>query len=226
MTTYGVLGTGMVGRAIAGKLIELGHQVAMGTRQPDATRARTEPHDRGREGPAAWLERNPGVRLSTYADATAGADTIVNATAGGVSLEVLRTAGAANLGSKVIIDIANPLDFAGGSPSLSVGITDSLAEQIQRAFPDTRVVKTLNTVTAAVMIDPEALAGGDHTMFIAGNDDLAKADVTALLEEFGWSDVRDLGDLSAARGLEAYLLLWIRGMRMFGTATFNVKIQT
>ncbi|MGZ4136766.1 MAG: NADPH-dependent F420 reductase [Actinomycetota bacterium] len=224
MTTYGVLGTGTVGRAISEKLVDLGHDVRMGTRQPDATRARTEPDERGRESAASWLERNLDVELLTYADAAGAADVVVNATSGSASIDVLRSAGAANLGSKIVIDIANPLDFSSGQLSLSIGVTDSLAETIQREFPDVRVVKTLNTVTARVMVEPESVAGGDHTMFVAGNDDAAKAEVTELLRSFGWRDVLDLGDVSAARGLEAYLLLWIRGMQTIG-AMFNVKVQ-
>lgn len=224
MTTYGVLGTGTVGRAISEKLVDLGHDVRMGTRQPDATRARTEPDERGRESAASWLERNLDVELLTYADTAGAADVVVNATSGSASIDVLRSAGAANLGSKIVIDIANPLDFSSGQLSLSIGVTDSLAETIQREFPDVRVVKTLNTVTARVMVEPESVAGGDHTMFVAGNDDAAKAEVTELLRWFGWRDVLDLGDVSAARGLEAYLLLWIRGMQTIG-AMFNVKVQ-
>jgi hypothetical protein len=224
MTTYGVLGTGMVGRAISEKLVELGHDVRMGTRQPDATRARTEPDERGREPASSWLQRNPDVELLTYADAAAAADVVVNATSGSASIDVLRSAGVANLGSKILIDIANPLDYSAGQLSLSIGVIDSLAEAIQREFPDVRVVKTLNTVTARVMVEPESVAGGDHTMFVAGNDDPAKAEVTELLRSFGWRDVLDLGDVSAARGLEAYLLLWIRGMQTIGPM-FNVKVQ-
>jgi predicted dinucleotide-binding enzyme len=224
MTTYGVLGTGMVGRAISEKLVELGHDVRMGTRHPDATRARTEPDERGREPASSWLQRNPDVGLSTYADAVAAADVVVNATSGSASIDVLRSAGVANLGSKIVIDIANPLDYSAGQPTLSIGVTDSLAEAIQREFPDVRVVKTLNTVTARVMVEPASVAGGDHTMFVAGNDEPAKAEAVELLRSFGWRDVLDLGDVSAARGLEAYLLLWIRGMQTIGPM-FNVKVQ-
>jgi predicted dinucleotide-binding enzyme len=224
MATYGVLGTGTVGRTISEKLIELGHDVRMGTRQPDATRARTEPDERGRESAASWLARNPEVELSTFEHAVSDAEVVVNATSGSASIDVLRSAGAANLGSKVLIDIANPLDFSTGALSLSIGVTDSLAEAIQREFPDVRVVKTLNTVIARVMVEPDSVAGGDHTMFVAGNEQAAKAEVTELLRSFGWRDVLDLGDVSAARGLEAYLLLWVCGMQTIGPM-FNVKVQ-
>ncbi len=227
MTTYGVLGTGAVGRTIAGKLAALGYEVRMGTRDVAAAKARTEPDDRGNEGLATWLAANEQVELASFADAARGADVIVNATSGSGSIDALTAAGAADMRDAIVIDIANPLDFSGGELSLSVGVTDSLAETIQRAFPHLRVVKALNMMTASVMVDPGSIGDGDHTAFIAGNDADAKAQVTALLTDgLGWRDVRDLGDITAARGMEAYLLLWIRGMQTFGTPMYNVKLVT
>jgi predicted dinucleotide-binding enzyme len=150
---------------------------------------------------------------------------VVNATSGEVSLEVLGLAGAEHLAGKVLIDVANPLDFSNGfPPTLSVKDTDSLAEQIQRAFPDARVVKTLNTVNAGVMVEPAKLAGADHTIFVSGDHADAKATVTELLHSFGWQDIIDLGDLSAARGVEMLLPIWLRLMNALGTAAFNFKI--
>jgi predicted dinucleotide-binding enzyme len=224
MTRYAVLGTGMVGRAVAGKLAVLGHDVTMGTRDPAAARARTEADRPGQPSLAEWLDANPAVTLAAYPNAAAGADVLVNATAGSASLDALAAAGADGMPGAIVLDIANPLDFSAGELNLTVGITDSLGETIQRAFPDLRVVKTLNTVTASVMVDPASVGGGDHTMFVAGNDAGAKAEVTALLGGFGWRDVRDLGDISAARGMEAYLVLWLRTMQTFGTPMFNVKL--
>lgn len=227
MTTYGVLGTGAVGRTIAGKLASLGNEVRMGTRDVEAAKARTESDDRGNEGLATWLAANEQVGLASFADAARGADVIVNATSGSGSIDALTTAGVADMRGAIVIDIANPLDFSGGELSLSVGVTDSLAETIQRTFPDLRVVKALNMMTASVMVDPGSIGGGDHTAFIAGNDADAKAEVAALLTNgLGWRDVRDLGDITAARGMEAYLLFWIRGMQTFGTPMFNVKLVT
>ena len=220
-----VLGTGMVGRAIAGKLSELGHEVVVGTRDPDGTLARQEPDFAGNPPFAAWLAEHPEIRLAGLADAAAAGELVVNATAGGASLDALRAAGAANLDGKVLVDVANPLDFSKGMPpSLSVVNTDSLAECIQREFPDARVVKTLNTVNASVMVDPGLVGGGDHTVFVSGNDPEAKALVTGLLTEFGWRDVVDLGDISTARGPEMLMALWLRLMGGLRTPMLNIKV--
>ena len=152
---------------------------------------------------------------------------VFNATAGGASLDALRMAGAANLAGKVLVDVANPLDFSKGMPpSLTVCNTDSLGERIQAAFPDARVVKTLNTVNTTVMVDPQGVAGGDHHLFVCGNDANAKASVTTLLrDEFGWTHIIDLGDITAARGTEMYLAIWIRLMGTLGTPRFNIRVM-
>ena len=208
-----VLGTGMVGRAVSQRLAELGHAVTLGTRDPEATRARDGHAD------------VPGVDLATFADAAAGADLVVNATGGDVTLEVLTAAGADNLAGKVLVDIANPLDFSQGfPPTLSVKDTDSLGEQVQRAFPEARVVKTLNTMNADLMVHPKQLADGDHTVFVSGNDDSAKAVVTELLTSFGHTDVIDLGDITTARGAEMVLPVWLRLMSALGTPKFQLKV--
>ena len=125
----------------------------------------------------------------------------------------------------MLIDIANPLDFSAGMPpTLFVKDTDSLGEQIQRAFPDAKVVKTLNTINATLMVDPAELADGDHTIFVCGDDAGAKATVTELLRSFGWKDVIDLGDITTARGTEMLLPIWLRLMAPLGTPAFNFKI--
>ena len=220
-----VLGTGGVGRAVGGRLAGLGHEVVFGTRDPAATLARTEPDQMGNPPFAVWLQANPTVRLETFADAAAHGELVVNATSGYGSMPALKAAGADNLAGKVLVDIANPLDFSGGfPPSLFVKDTDSLAEQIQRAFLDARVVKTLNTVTAALMVDPKRLAGGDHTIFVAGNDPSAKQTVTDLLYGFGWTDVMDLGDLTGARAAELLLPMWLRLFQTTGSPFVNVKV--
>jgi predicted dinucleotide-binding enzyme len=125
----------------------------------------------------------------------------------------------------VLLDIANPLDFSQGfPPTLFVKDTDSLGETIQRAFSDTRVVKALNTMTAALMVEPGLAAGGDHSVFVSGDDDVAKKTVVELLLSFGHTDVIDLGDLSTARGTEMLLPVWLRLMGALGTPMFNFKI--
>jgi len=221
-----VLGTGMVGRAIAGKLSELGHEVVVGTRDPAATLARQEPDFYGNPPFAAWLAGHPQVRLAGLADAAAHGELLVNATAGAAALEALRLAGADNLDGKVLVDVANPLDFSQGMPpSLSVVNTDCLGECIQREFPAARVVKALNTVNASLMVDPGLVGGGDHTVFVSGNDPEAKALVTGLLTDgFGWRDVVDLGDITTARGPEMFMALWLRLMGSLQTPMLNIKV--
>lgn len=220
-----VLGTGMVGQALAGRLAELGHEVTVGTRDVAATLARTTPDGMGNPPYAAWAAEHPQVRLAPFADAAASAELLVNATSGDVSLAALQAAGTDNLAGKILIDIANPLDFSKGfPPTLFVKDTDSLGEQIQAAFPQLRVVKTLNTLTAALMVNPRALAGADHSIFVSGNDAEAKKTVTGLLESFGHTDVIDLGDIATARGTEMLLPVWLRLMGALDTPMFNFKI--
>jgi predicted dinucleotide-binding enzyme len=174
-----VLGTGMVGRALAGRLGTLGHDVTVGTRNTAATLARTEPDGLGNPPYPQWAAANPWVRLASFANAAASAELVVSATNGAASIQILESAGRDNLAGKVLIDIANPLDVSQGlPPSLLVSNTDSLGEQIQRAFPQARVVKTLNTMNAYLMADPKQLAGGAFTTFVSGNDADAKDVVT------------------------------------------------
>ncbi len=210
-----VLGTGMVGRTLADALARLGHEVAMGSRSRD------------NEVATRWAAESVGrASHGTFREAAAEAELVFNCTAGAASLDALSAAGAENLAGKVLVDVANPLDFSQGMPpSLTVSVTDSLGEQIQRAFPETRVVKALNTINRLVMVDPSR-AGGNSDVFVCGDDDHAKDQVRELLRGFGWPDesVVDLGDISAARGTEGYLLLWLRLMGALGTADFNIKV--
>jgi 8-hydroxy-5-deazaflavin:NADPH oxidoreductase len=220
-----VLGTGTVGRTIAGKLSELGHVVVVGTRDPQATVARTESDAMGNPPYSAWQAENPAIRLAPFAEAAAFGELVVLATSGSGALDALTRAGAENLAGKVLLDISNPLDGSRGfPPTLFVKDTDSLAEQLQRAFPTARVVKSLNTMTAAVMVDPGRVTGGEHSVFVSGDDAEAKRTVVSLLEDFGHTDVVDLGDLSTARGAEMYLPLWLRLMGSLGTPFFNIKV--
>ena len=220
-----VLGTGVVGRSLAGRLAELGHDVTIGTRDPEATLARSEPDRMGNPPLAEWQAAHPGVRLDTFAASAAAATVVVNATGGDASLEVLSLAGVDNLAGKVLIDVSNPLDVSQGfPPTLFVKDTDSLGEQIQRAFPEAKVVKTLNTMTAALMVAPSQLASADHTVFVSGNDADAKAVVIGLLESFGHTDVLDLGDITSARGAEMILPLWLRLYGSLGKPIFQFKV--
>ncbi|CAN5556134.1 NAD(P)-binding domain-containing protein [soil metagenome] len=211
-----VLGTGGVGRAVGGRLADLGHEVSIGTRSPEDTM--------GREEYAAWALSHPSVSTATFAEAAAGAELVVNAAGGDVCLGILAQAGVEHLAGKVLLDLSNPLDHSQGfPPRLAVVNDDSLAEQIQRAFPGARVVKTLNTMNNAVMVDPARL-GASTTVFVSGDDAEAKAVVTRLLESFGHDDVLDLGDLSTARGAEMWLPLWLRIAVSQGSSDFNIKV--
>lgn len=209
----GVLGSGMVGQAIAGRVAELGHAVMVGTRDPGKLQE--------------WLKKVGGnARIGTFAETAAYGEILFNATNGDGSLQALALAGETNLNGKILIDISNPLDFSRGMPpSLSVSNTDSLGEQIQRAFPRVKVVKTLNTVTASLMVNPRQLAAGDHHLFVSGDDAQAKAEVVRLLTDwFGWKHIIDLGDITTARGTEMYLPLWLRLWGTLGSGLFNVKV--
>ncbi len=210
----GILGTGMVGRALGTKLLERGHAVKMGSRTANNEKA------------VAWAQAG-GASAShgTFAEAAAFGEILFNCTAGMASLAVLQQAGTENLAGKILIDIANPLDFSQGMPpTLAVCNTDSLGEQIQRAFPGLKVVKALNTMNCNVMVNPGLLSAA-HDVFISGNDAHAKAVVAALLQrEFGWQSVIDLGDISTARGTEMMLPVWVRLWGVLQTPNFNFKI--
>ena len=220
-----VLGTGGVGRTIAGALVALGHDVEIGTRDPEALAARTEPDGMGNPPFSVWHADHADIVVRAFGGCGQGVDLFVNATLGTGSIAALEAVGAERLAGRTILDISNPLDFSKGfPPSLFVSNTDSLAEQIQAAVPGARVVKSLNTVTAALMVDPLALADGEHTMFVCGNDDGAKEEVTGLLRELGWRHIVDLGDLSAARALEMYVPLWLRLFQATGTPMVNVSV--
>jgi predicted dinucleotide-binding enzyme len=224
MTNYGVLGTGVVGRTFAAKLSELGHEVSMGTRDVEAVKTRRAPADRPDQlSFAEWLEAHP-TSLAPFADVIADAEVLINAVHAANAVDVLRDGGADNRDGTILIDVANPLDFSTGDLDLFVSVTDSFGETLQRTFPSLRVVKTLNMMNASVMVDPQSVGEGGHTVFMAGNHDAAKSEVAKLLHAFGWRDVRDLGDIAGARGMEAYLVLWLRQMQIYGNAAFNIKV--
>jgi predicted dinucleotide-binding enzyme len=222
---FGVLGTGMVGRAIGSKLSELDHEVAIGTRDVEALMARAGPDARGNQPFSDWSRGNPQVRPGTLADVSAEAEIVVNVTSGAGSLEALNLAGASNLDGKIVIDIANPLQLSGGVPTLLVANTDSLAERIQRSFPDARVVKTLNTVNARVMVAPAQVANGDHHVFVSGDDGPSKAQVSKILQSFGWKHIIDLGGIVTARATEMYLPLWIALRAAMNTPMLNIQVM-
>lgn len=205
------MGTGMVGRTLAPAFSDLGHDVVVGTRDPGTTAARDD-----------WTLDLP---LRAYSDVAEGADLVVNATNGQASLAALDAVGSEALAGRVLLDVANPLDASAGfPPTLTVKDTDSLAEQIQRAFPAARVVKSLNTVNCNVMVEPGRVGDGQTTMFVAGDDAEARGVVVALLEALGWRDVIEFEELTAARGMEMWLPMWVRLMGRLGTADFNLRV--
>jgi 8-hydroxy-5-deazaflavin:NADPH oxidoreductase len=221
----GVLGTGIVGRTIAARLVELNHAVVLGTRDPEKTLAQTEPDRMGNPPLNFWLKQNPKVSLGSFAESAGHGGMVFNATNGNGTLDALNAAGEAQLGGKILVDISNPLDFSNGMPpTLFVSNTDSLAEQIQRAFPNVKVVKTLNTVTANLMVHPRQLQDGSHSVFVSGNDPDAKTRVSDLLRSFGWIDIIDLGNITTARGAEMYLPIWLSLWGALGTGMINVRV--
>lgn len=211
----GILGTGIVGETLGTALTARGHDVKMGSRTATNEKA------------AAWAAK-AGAHAShgTFADAGAFGELVLNCTSGGGAVEAATAAGASNLAGKILIDVTNPLDFSKGMPpSLFFRGDDSIGEQVQKALPGAHVVKALNTISASVMIDPARVAGGEHDLFLAGNDAAAKAKVQELLGSwFGWKHFIDLGDITAARGTEAYLALWVRLFGAQKQPNFSIKV--
>jgi hypothetical protein len=211
-----VLGTGNVGNTIGSKLIELSHQVMMGSRTA------------GNEKAKEFVDKHNGeAKAGTFKEAASFGEIIFNCTAGVASIEALNLAGENNLNGKIIVDIANPLDFSKGMPpSLSIVNTNSLAEEIQKSFPQVKVVKALNTTWCGIMVNPAMINGADHNTFISGNDIEAKEKVKTILKSFGWleKNILDLGDITKARGTEMYLPLWLSIYGATNNGAFNIKI--
>ena len=223
----GIFGTGVVGQQLAAALSSKGHEVMIGTRDVERTLANTASGGSGGQNFAQWRGEHPDIGLGSFAEAAAHGELLINATGGGVSLEALHSAGAAHLGSKVLIDVANDLDFSQGMPPrtrTSDQPGSSVGEQIQAAFPALKVVKSLNTMSAYVMAQPSLVGSGDSTVFVNGNDAGAKQTVTDLLHSLGWTDVMDLGDITASRAVELLLPIWLRSWGVVGNAPFNFKI--
>jgi len=206
----------MVGRAVGSKLVALGHEVRMGSRSA------------GNETAVDWSEAAGGrAGEGSFADAAGFGELLFNCTAGDASLDALAAAGEANLHRKVLIDVANPLDFSAGMPpTLSICNDDSLGERIQATFPEVLVVKALNTMNCAVMVEPGRVPG-DHVAFVCGENSDAKRQTVELLGSFGWPEERvvDLGGIAAARGTEMYLPLWLALYGKLGGGDFNIAIE-
>jgi predicted dinucleotide-binding enzyme len=217
----GIIGSGVVAQTLGEKLIQLGHDVVLGTRDPAKLDEKKNMAGTLRE----WLGKTKKGKVVTFQEAAAHGELLINATHGQASIDALKMAGADKVGPKVLIDTSNELDFSKGMPPGALASQERcVGEKIQAAFPDLKVVKSLNTITAALMVAPQALAGGEHTVFVAGNDAPAKAAAAELLKSFGWKDVLDLGDIAAARGPEMYMAMWLRLWGATGTAMVNVKV--
>ena len=212
----GILGSGITAQTIGSKLIQLGHEVILGSREEANANA------------VAWAKDQGGQHAlyGTFMNAASFGEIIFNCTLGSASMNALQQAGADNLNGKILIDTSNPLDRSTDQWSLTICNTDSLGEQIQRAFPDARVVKTLNTVNANVMVDPAKLVERTH-VFVSGNDIEAKATVVRILRDwFGWKEIIDLGGIETARSVEMYVLLWHTLRNAISSQRFNIKVVT
>jgi len=229
MKKIAIIGTGTVGQTIASKLITLGYDVMLGTRNVSEKLASTTKDGYGNPPFSEWYSKNKNVKIGTFAEAAVFGELVLNASQGANSINALKLADAKNLNGKIIIDVANPLDFSKGMPPCLVpelSNTNSLGEEIQKTFPDAKVVKTLNTMWCGLMVNPNMIGGGDHTNYICGNDTDAKTKVKSLMNEFGWrnENILDLGDITSARGTEAVLSVWLRIWGTTQNGAFNFKI--
>lgn len=229
MKNVGILGTGGVGQTLASKFNTLGYNVMLGTRYVSEKLAVTEPDGYGNPSFSEWYSANSSIKLGTFKEAAAFGELIVNATQGGNSVNALKMADAKNLNGKILIDVANPLDFSRGRPpSLlpELSNTNSLGEEIQRNFPEVKVVKALNTMWSGLMVNPGMINKGDHEVMVCGNDPEAREKVKEILKSFGWNNknIIDLGDITSARGTEMYLPLWLRLLGINHTGAFNIKV--
>jgi len=209
----GILGTGMVGETLGTKFAQMGHQVKMGSRTAN------------NENAAKWAAKNgTAASAGTFAQAAEFGEMVFLCLKGDVQMDVIRSVGERPFGSKPVVDVSNPLDFSHGMPpSLSICNTNSLGEEVQKALPAAKVIKTLNIVNCEIMIEPNK-AGQQPTMFICGNDSAAKVSVTLLLKDLGWADIIDLGDITKARATEMLLPIWLSLMQTLGHVHFGFKI--
>lgn len=224
-----VFGTGSVGQTLASKLRDLGHEVMIGTRDVKESKERKDPDMYGSPGFGIWISENRNISLGTFSQAAAFGELIINATSGGSTLKALKSANRSDLKGKIIVDIANPLDFSRGMPPFLIpelSNTNSLGEEIQKEFPESKVVKTLNTMWCGLMVNPAMIGAGDHVNYLCGNDQTAKDKVKDLLKKFGWKEdsLIDLGDITNSRGTEALLPIWVRLWAVTKTSAFNFKI--
>ncbi len=205
----GILGTGVVGKTLAAKLNELGHEVMIGTRSVSETMAKTETDMMGSPPFKDWHTNNPKIKLGSFADAAQFGEMIILATHGVATTKAIDSAGTNNFKSKVVVDTTNPLDFSQGMPpKFAATLGNSLGGQIQKYIPEAKVVKAFNTINAYVMVSPKR-EEGDPDFFVAGNDEEAKNKIKSLAEKMGWKRVIDIGDISNSYWLEAMTMFWV-----------------
>lgn len=196
---YGVLETGDVAQTIASKLVELGHEVMMGSRTANNEKA------------VAWAAANGDKASSgTFADAAAFGERVFNCVQGIHAIEALEAAGKDNLKGKILIDQSNPYVYKDGHISLKAEYTENtcLGEEVQKLLPDTKVVKTLNYLGSVMMTNPGELSE-PVTGFYCGNDAEAKEAVRQILADFGWQETFDMGDISMSRYTEMLGAFWV-----------------
>jgi len=219
----GIIGSGVVGQTLGKKLVELGHDVVLGTRDPQKLDEKKNMTGTIRE----WLAQvKDKAKVVTFKEAAQHGELLINATHGQASVEALQMAGVDQVGPKVLIDTANELDFSKGMPPAVLASQErSVSGNIQKAFPNLKVVKTFNTMAAPIMVNPKMVKGGDHTIFMAGNDKDAKAKVAEILKSFGWKDILDLGDIQAAHGPEMLMALWVALFVSLQNGMVAIKVQ-
>ena len=211
---YGILGTGNVAQVIGSKLIQLGHEVKMGSRNAK------------NENALNWAKKN-GAKASvgTFSEAAAFGERIFICVQGIHSIEAITLAGPEKFKDKILIDISNPYNYKDGHISLDpkYSISTCLGEEIQKFLPNTKVVKTLNYLGFNMMTNPSSLVE-PITGFYCGNDNKAKEIVNQILHDFGWTDTQDLGDISMSRYTEMLGAIWVPLYGQLGTMDWGFRL--
>lgn len=229
MEKIGILGTGGVSQNLAAKFIKLNYEVMMGTRNVDEKMSSDAKDRYGNPPFKVWYSANRNIKIGTFAETAGFGEIIINATKGSESVSTLKSLDLKLFKGKILIDVSNPLDFSFGMPPRLIPElcnVNSLGEEVQKIFPAARVVKSFNTMSSDLMVNPGLINGGDHNIFICGNDTEAKGRVKEILISFGWSEVNilDLGDITASRATEMYLPFWLRIAGALKSGAINLKI--
>ncbi len=220
----GILGTGVVGRTLAVKLNDLGHEVTIGTRNVSKTLSKTSTDTMGSPPFKEWYSKYSEIKLSAFADTTRFGEIIILATHGVATIGAIDLAEKNNFRGKVVIDTTNPLDFSQGMPpKFAATLGNSLGEKIQNHIPEAKVVKAFNTVNAYVMVSPKR-EEGNPDLFIAGNDEDAKKKIKSLAEQLDWENIVDIGDISQSYWLESMTMFWVQYGLKYNNWTHAFKL--